>query len=124
MGNDQNTTIGDVAKYSNGNWLQDFFSLNIGRSSVDSAEIQTIKKGLEIAWDRRTHRIIIETDPANVARWLDTGASHLLFEQVKACMWLIHRPCNCKINLIRRSANGQVDQLANMGYSYGDSWIF
>ena len=67
--------IGGVARDSSGRWLWGF-SGRIGNSEVDGAELSAVKKSLEFAWERRTQRIIIETDSSNVFKWLNSGVGN------------------------------------------------
>lgn len=91
-GANSSAVIGGVARDSS-RWLWGF-SGRIGNSNVDSVELIAVKKGLELAWERRVHGIIIETNSANVFKWLNSGVGncHLLHDEIEACKWLIHRP--------------------------------
>lgn len=52
IGEEKKTTVGEVARDSNGNWLCGFHGA-IGNADVHCAEFGALVEGLQLAWDRR-----------------------------------------------------------------------
>lgn len=110
--------IGGMVKDSSGKWVWGF-SGSIGSANSDTTEMKVLVQGMKVAWERRTPKIIVETDSKNVFNWVQkkTSANHHLASLIKDAKWLLRRPWDFKINLIRREDNMCADKLVKLGYS-------
>ena len=93
------------------------FPAGIGCLSMEGAELKALKAGLELAWERRIDKIIVETDSKTIIRWLgEDEEGHLYAEEIEACKRLVRMPWTCRIEYVSREANGVADCLAKMGH--------
>lgn len=61
--------IGGIARDSNGTWRWGL-SGSMGNTDVDSVELQALVKCMKITWERRTPKVIVEINSANVFNWV------------------------------------------------------
>ncbi|KAL6502021.1 hypothetical protein OROGR_027154 [Orobanche gracilis] len=97
------------------------FSRQIPVCEVLTAEAKALHVGLSLAWERRTHKLMIEVDSTVLLHLIrgesvtnDTGLQNI----IKECKALLCNPWDVQIGLINRDCNRSADALAKL--SYGD----
>ncbi|XP_038699593.1 uncharacterized protein LOC119996887 [Tripterygium wilfordii] len=122
--------IGGVLRDSSGNFLC-IFSGPVGNLDATSAEMEAIRKALEISVAHGSSNgveLIVESDSHNSVSWLKKGSSN---------PWSMDQDCNAITNLTKvfaavnfvhiwREANGVADFLAKKGVDRQDlmvSWL-
>ncbi|XVF89410.1 hypothetical protein PTKIN_Ptkin19aG0128200 [Pterospermum kingtungense] len=99
-----------------GAW-QGGFSSNLGFCSSELAKLQAVVSGLEMTWDRRHRKLILECDCKEVvdliiARKEGSGNLRNLLQQ---CYLLLDRSWEVDVRHVNREANHSADGFALLG---------
>ena len=92
LGTSEHSAAGGLCRDSNGEWCFGFTS-RLGPGIALHAELQAIKFGLQIAWDRGFRKILLESDSLLAVTKLTTGRIQLniLTPLINCCKELIGR---------------------------------
>ncbi|CAA7030525.1 unnamed protein product [Microthlaspi erraticum] len=117
-GNPGLATAGDVLRDANGAWVGGF-ALNIGICSAPLAELWGVYYGLNLAWERRVPRLILEVDSEVVVKILHAGINdaHPLSFLARLCYGFFSSDWIVRIKNTYREANQVADGLANYAFS-------
>jgi len=105
---------GGIIRDHAGNWVAGF-TCNLGSCSVIEAEQWAVYRGLQLAWDLRLEKIIIESDSKNVIDLLSKSGnerSSLLVLQIQRFLQL---NWETKLQYVARGQNKVADALAKEG---------
>ncbi|KAJ8768128.1 hypothetical protein K2173_021068 [Erythroxylum novogranatense] len=113
LGNPGDARFGGLIRDAYGRWLIGF-SGYIGHASILVAELQALRHGLTLAWDRGYRRIVVESDSQDVVTLVLTSCphSHPMFLLVEDIRTLLARDWCCSLQHIFREANHCADFLA------------
>lgn len=120
-------TFGCVLRDDKGAWLWGF-SGRIDAPTVNDTELRSLVQGLEMAWERRIQRLVVETDSEMVFAWV-TELDPPLNEYssiVDRCKELLHMPWDIEFKKIDRKTNMCADHVASLGYHLdgnGKLWL-
>lgn len=104
-----------------GEWICGF-SGSCGYADNLTTEVQAIKNGLDLVWDRGYRNVILESDSKSALDLLDTTANNLhpLFSLLDHINGLLNREWNVKLQHNLREGNECADWMAKTGAT-GDS---
>lgn len=106
-------SIGGILGDAEGNWIWGF-------PTIYQAELRSLLRGLEIAWEFRTPKLIIETDSSNIFDCITEKSNppaDNLEDEVRKCKQLLRMPWDADFRKIDRSANSCADHLTHLGYA-------
>ena len=117
IGNPALASAGGILRNHMGNWLVGF-SLHLGISSNNMAELVAVRQGLTLAWDMGFKFIQLELDSITVVHWLTgmcvTYLPHMI-PLICDCRNLMDREWEIQVLHIYREANDCADVLAKWG---------
>ncbi|KAL6494776.1 ubiquitin-specific protease ubp15 [Orobanche gracilis] len=121
----QSGAVGGLLRDANGNWKWGFSKL-IGPTIVDEAELLAIFHGLDIAWSKRIHELVVETDSESIFKMLadDSHVTDSLHELVTRCRNLIHNPWDIEVKKVDRGCNRSADCMAKLGQGNQSGVVF
>ena len=109
--------VGGLLRDSSGSWISSF-SLNVGITSNNVAELGAIRQGLKLAWDLGFKFIHLEIDSKIVLAWLTNENSNFpphVFPLLCDYRSFIVQAWEVQVHHIYREANECVDALAKRG---------
>ncbi|KAH9705377.1 hypothetical protein KPL70_011849 [Citrus sinensis] len=111
-------SAGGLVRDCSGKW-QFGFGMNIGFGSVTTAELWGLFQGLNIAWDRGIHYLIVEVDSQCVSQLISSTSlmPNAHFSLITAIKELMNRQWLITIKHIYREANFAADSMAKLAGS-------
>lgn len=112
---ENNGAAGGVLRDDQGVWKWGFVC-RIPQPTVLEAEVEALRMGLKIAWEKRIHKIEVETDSKEAWELITNGNcdDHPLKEKLDECRRLLNRPWDHKFRWVNRSGNLLADAIAKL----------
>lgn len=106
---------GGLLRDEEGVWQWGFVA-DIQCPTVLESEIEAIRIGLSIAWERRVQKIEVESDSKEaISLVMDQQIlNHPLQQKIEECRELLHKPWDTKVRWIARSGNMVADAIAKL----------
>lgn len=115
LANNNSGAAGGVLSDEKGAWIWGFVT-TIPQPKVLEAEIEAIRIGLSIAWEKRVPRIEIETDSSDAYSLISRVqiGAHPLMKIIEECQILLRKPWEYKFRWIARSENRLADAVVKL----------